>query len=88
MNIFNFEAGLFNFGTLYMLEQVILCVRVSCALEEVQQHPWPLPDKCEKRLPSCCQLKIFPDIAKRPLGDNDIASQIYFLKVILVRLYI
>lgn len=48
-----------------------LLFRLSCALQDVEQHPWSLPTRCQKN-PHLWQSKTSPD--KGPLGDKNLSS--------------
>lgn len=36
---------------------ILFCGGLPCALQDVQQHPWPLPTRCQLHLPSIHQQK-------------------------------
>lgn len=53
------RAGFFNLGIMDILEWIIICCEeLFCALQQVQQHTWPLPTRLQKHLPRCDKQKV------------------------------
>lgn len=41
---------------------------LSCASQDLEQHPWPLPSRHQEHYPNSRQPKTSPDIVECPLG--------------------
>lgn len=64
------QPQVFSNWPLDILGQIMLCCRgLEYALEDIQQHRWPLPSWCQHLHPTW-QWKIFTDIANYSLEDE------------------
>lgn len=64
---FPLDSELLDFGIIAILSQGILCYgEVSCALQDVEQLPWPLPLQCREHSSPSSDDQECSDIAQGP----------------------